>query len=276
MNLADIDLHTNVVLGSSVSMVSGKKYVGMSSGATGYSRTNGSASNITFEGVTGTFQVGEAIALDETPQSSLGQTISTVTDYQFTDCKSFYKSGFTSDLILDVQSSVSANAPVLSSQSSNTTATLTASLSNFVSQLRVNDILAFSNNNLSHEVRVTGITNAGQIAIEKVTSNNIANGAINGDIILLRGQIREAQKRSLISPIPKAAVKSTSTNSSGSAVAPLGYFRKTYSVSVTGGAFSLSAGSNLTFRDVTDGDDFQVIATAGTNAGTSYLSLIHI
>ena len=37
-------------------MVSGKKYVGMTSGATGYSRTNGSASNITFEGVTGTFQ----------------------------------------------------------------------------------------------------------------------------------------------------------------------------------------------------------------------------
>ena len=270
MNLADIDLHTNVVLGGSVSMVSGKKYVGMSSGATGYSRTNGSASNITFEGVTGTFQVGEAIALDETPQSSLGQTISTVTDYQFTDCKSFYKSGFTSDLILDVQSSVSANAPVLSSQSSNTTATLTASLSNFVSQLRENDILAFSNNNLAHEVRVTGITNAGQIAIERVTSNNIANGAINGSITLLRGQIREAQKRTLISPIPKDAVKSTSTNSSGSAVAPLGYFRKSYSVSVTGGAFSLSAGSNLTFRDPTDADDFQVIATAGTNAGTSY------
>ena len=53
-------------------------------------------------------------------------------------------------------------------------------------------------------------------------------------------------------------------------MAPLGYFRKTYSVSVTGGAFSLSAGSNLSFRDVNDGDDFQVIATAGTNAGTSY------
>ena len=53
-------------------------------------------------------------------------------------------------------------------------------------------------------------------------------------------------------------------------MAPLGYFRKSYSVSVTGGAFSLSAGSNLTFRDVNDPDDFQVIVTAGTNAGTSY------
>ena len=274
VNLADIDLYTNIILTGSVNMVSGKKYVGMSSGATGYSRTNGSASNILFEGVTGTFIHNEQIALDEAPSAAIGTIHNAandgVTDYQFTDCKSFYKSGFTADLILDVQAPVAANAPVLSGQSSNTTATLTASLSNFVSQLRVNDILAFSNNNLSHEVRVTSITNSGQIAIERVTSNNIANGAINGDIILLRGQIREAQKRTLISPIPKAAVKSTSTNSSGSAVAPLGYFRKTYSVSVTGGAFSLSAGSNLTFRDVTDGDDFQVIATAGTNAGTSY------
>ena len=159
---------------------------------------------------------------------------------------------------------------VLSGQSSGTTATLTASLSNFVSQLRLNDILAFSNNNLAHEVRVTGITSATQITIERVTSNSIANGAINGNLTLLRGQIREAQKRTLISAIPKAAVKSTSTNSSGTSVAPLGYFRKSYAVSVTGGAFSLSAGSNLTFRDVTDGDDFQVIATGGTNAGTSY------
>ena len=270
VGLADVDLYTNIILGGAVTMVSGKKYVGMTSGATGFSRTNGSASNITFEGVTGTFQVGEAIALDEAPSSSLGQTISSLSVFQFTDAKSLYKSGFTADIILDLQATVSANAPVLSGQNSNTTATLTASLSNFVSQLRVNDILAFSNNDLAHEVRVTGITSATQIAIERVTSNNIANGAINGNITLLRPQIREAQKRTLISPIPKDAVKSTSTNSSGSAVAPLGYFRKSYAVSVTGGAFSLSAGSNLAFRDVTDADDFQVIATAGTNAGTSY------
>ena len=274
VNLADVDLYTNVILTGAVSMVSGKKYVGMTSGATGYSKTSGSASNITFEGVTGSFLHDEQIALDEAPTSAIG-TIDDinnngVTDFQFTDCKSFYKSGFTADLILDVQATVAANAPVLSGQSSGTTATLTASLSNFVSQLRLNDILAFSNNNLAHEVRVTGITSATQITIERVTSNSIANGAINGNLTLLRGQIREAQKRTLISPIPKAAVKSTSTNSSGTSVAPLGYFRKSYAVSVTGGAFSLSAGSNLTFRDVTDGDDFQVIATGGTNAGTSY------
>ena len=57
-------------------MVVGKKYVGMTSGATGYSKTSGSASNITFEGVTGTFLHDEQIALDEAPSSSLGTTIS--------------------------------------------------------------------------------------------------------------------------------------------------------------------------------------------------------
>ena len=55
LNLADVDLYTNIILTGAVTMVSGKKYVGMTSGATGYSKTNGSASNITFEGVTGTF-----------------------------------------------------------------------------------------------------------------------------------------------------------------------------------------------------------------------------
>jgi len=268
MSLADVDLFTTLGMSGNVTWVQGKKYVGMTSGATGFSRTAGSASNANLEGVTGTF-INENIALEEAPSVSVG-TITGVTDYQFTDCKSFYKSGFTSDLILDLQSTIAANAPVLSGTSGNATATLSATLSNFVSQLRINDILAISNNNLAHEVRVTAINSATEIAIARVTSNNLSNGAINGNITLLRGQIREAQKRTLISPIPKDAVKSTSTNSSGSAVAPLGYFRKSYSVSVTGGAFSLSAGSNLTFRDVTDGDDFQVIATAGTNAGTSY------
>jgi len=273
LNLADVDLFTTITTQASVTMVTGKKYVGMSSGATGYSRTGGSVTTMTFEGVTGGFVPNENIALEEAPSTAIAQitnATSGVTDYQFTDCKSVYKSGFTADLLLDLRSTLSANAPVLSNQSSNTTATLTASLSNFVSQLRANDILAFSNNDLAHEVRVTGINSATEITIERVTSNNLANGAINGNITILRGQIREAQKRTLISPIPKDAVKSTSTNSSGSAVAPLGYFRKSYAVSVTGGAFSLSAGSNLTFRDPTDGDDFQVIVTAGTGAGTSY------
>ena len=49
----------------------------------------------------------EQIALDEAPTSAIGTIDDTandgVTDFQFTDCKSFYKSGFTADLILDVQ-----------------------------------------------------------------------------------------------------------------------------------------------------------------------------
>ena len=268
LGLMDIDLYTTVGMSGSITWVSGKKYVGMTSGATGFSRTNGSSSTATLEGVTGTF-VNENIALDESPNTSVG-TITSVTSYQFTDAKSLSKSGFSANLLLDLQGTVAANAPVLSSVSSSTSGTLTASLSNFVSQLRVNDILAFSNNNLAHEVRVTSITNAGQIAVTRVTSNNLADGAISGNIILLRPQIREAQKRTLISPIPKGAVKSTSTNSSGSAVAPLGFFRKSYTESVSGGTFSVSAGSNLTFRDPTDGDDFQIIATGGSNSGTSY------
>ena len=267
MNLADIDLFTTVTINSSA-IVSNKKYIGMTSGATGYSRTNGTVTSVTFEGVTGSF-VNEQIALEEDPSSAVA-TISAVTDYQFTDTKSFFKSGFTSDLILDSQATVSANAPVLSSISGNASGTLTASLSNFVSQVRVNDILRFSNNNLSHQVRVTAVTSATVITIARVGTNNLADGAINGNITILRGQIKEAQKRTLISAIPKAAVKSTSTNSSGTAVAPLGYFRKSYTTSVTGGAFSISAGSNLTFRDPTDADDFQVVVTGGTNVGTSY------
>ena len=112
VGLADVDLFTTLGMSGNVSWVSGKKYVGMTSGATGFSRTSGSASNVSLEGVTGTFIANETIALDEAPSSSVG-TITSVTNYQFTDAKSLYKSGFTAHLILDLQATVAANAPVL-------------------------------------------------------------------------------------------------------------------------------------------------------------------
>ena len=105
MNLSDVDLFTTVTTQASVSVVAGKKYIGITSGATGFSRTTGSTTTISFEGVTGGFMRNENIALDETPSTSIAQIANTstaVTDYQFTDCKSFFKTGFTADLILDL------------------------------------------------------------------------------------------------------------------------------------------------------------------------------
>ena len=146
---------------------------------------------------------------------------------------------------------IAANAPVLSGVSGSATGTVTATLSNFTAQLRVGDVVAFSNNGASHRVRVTAVTSNTVFTVARITSNNLTNGSIDGAMTLIRPEIKFAQKRSLLTPIAKAAVKSTSTNSQGSSVIPLGYFRKSYvipSSEISSGAFSLSAGSNLVFR----------------------------
>ena len=262
--VADLNMYVNLGVSSSVSWTAGTKIFGQTSGAAGFVRTSGSSSTVTLEQVTGTFVSGEALRYEN--GTSNIQTVSSVTAYQFTDAKSFAISGqMTANIVLDVQAGIAANAPVLSGVSGSATGTVTATLSNFTAQLRVGDVVAFSNNGASHRVRVTAVTSNTVFTVARITSNNLTNGSIDGAMTLIRPEIKFAQKRSLLTPIAKAAVKSTSTNSQGSSVIPLGYFRKSYvipSSEISSGAFSLSAGSNLVFRSPQDADDFQIVVTS--------------
>jgi len=263
VNISDTTLFTTLTMSGAVTWVQGTKIVGVNSGASGFVRTNGSNSTCTVYGITGNFVSGEAVRY-ENATSNLG-TISSVYGYQFSDIRSMSLSGtFTANILLDVQATLAANGPVLSGVSGGN-ATVTASLSNFTAQLRIGDIIRFSNNNQQHVARVTAVTNNSSFTITREGSTTLANGAVTSPITLTRPQIQFATKRALITPIPKAAVKSTSTNSQGASVTPLGYFRKSYvipSSEITSGSFSLSAGSNLVFRAAQDADDFQIIVTS--------------
>ena len=142
---------------------------------------------------------------------------------------------------------------------------MTATLSNFASQLRIGDIVEFSNNNAAHKAKVTAVTSNFVFTITRLGSTTLTNSAITSGIIRTRTTIQEADKRLLLTDLGYESVKSTNKSNT---VNPAGYYRKSFTnLTVSGGSVTVDAGSGLVFRDAGDGDDFQVIINAGSGAG---------
>ena len=255
LNVADTTLYTKVTT-NSVTWTAGDYLVGATSGATGFVAT-GSGTTGYLYGVNGTFAAGGEVLQKN------GSTFATATAayaYSFTDVKSLTGGGFTGDTILDVKVALPAGGPILSGVSAGN-ATVTATLSNFVSQLRINDIIEFSNNNAAHKAKVTAITDNYNFNITRLGSTTLANGSITSSIVRTRPEIKETNRRTLLSTIGQTAIKNTNKNNT---IAPSGFFRKSYTgISVSSGSFSLTAGTGLQFRDATDADDFMIVVTAG-------------
>ena len=104
-----------------------------------------------------------------------------------------------------------------------------------MSQLRIGDVVEFTNANLPHKVKVTGVTSNFVFTVQNLKSGNqMANGAISGSIIRTRPELKEGTKKQLLTPLGYAAVKNTNNNNT---INPSGRFRT--SVAVTGISLSL-------------------------------------
>ena len=107
--------------------------------------------------------------------------------YNFTDVKSyaFSSGGVTADAVMDVRVALPGSGPIISGISgsgTSQTATVTSTLSNFDTQLKVGDLVEFSNNGIAHKVTVTGVSGSNTFTVQKATAGagNMGNGAING------------------------------------------------------------------------------------------------
>ena len=111
------------------------------------------------------------------------------------------------------------SGPILSGHSGGS-ATITSTLSNFRSQLRVGDIVEFSNNGASHKATVTAVTNNFNINVTRIGSTTLSNGAVIGDIIRTRPELKEGTKKQLLTPLGYAAIKDTNN---GGTINPVSY-----------------------------------------------------
>ena len=202
--------------------------------------------------------------------NSSGATFGTLTStgvrtFGFGDAKQykFTTGGGTADAVLDVRVALPGSGPILSGHSSGS-ATVTSTVSNFRSQLKIGDIVEFSNNGASHKAKVTVVTDNFNFGITRLGSTTLANGVINGSIIRTRPELKDGDKKQLLTPIGYAAVKNTTNNDT---INPSGRFRVSVSgISVSGGNATATAGSGLKWVNGLNNDDFIVVV----------LSLIHI
>jgi len=265
-NLIDVDFLIEFTLTGSVtgSPSAGDFVVGTTSGATGL-YSGGSGTTQYLNTVNGTFVVGEVLKYNNSSGAAFG-TISAIDTFNFGNVKQykFTTGGGTADATLDVKVALPGSGPILSGHSSGS-ATITATLSNFASQLRIGDIVEFSNNGASHKARVTAVTDNFNFNVTRLGSTTLANGVVNGSIIRTRPELKEGNKKQLLTPLGYAAVKDTDN---GGTINPSGRFRTTVAgISVSGGNATATAGSGLKWVNGTNNDDFMVVVTAGTGSG---------
>ena len=123
-------------------------------------------------------------------------------------------------------------SPILSGHSGGN-ATITSTLSNFVSQLRIGDVVEFSNNGAAHKATVTAVTDNFNFNITRIGSTTLSNGALTSPIIRTRPEIKEANKKKLLTPLGFAAVMNTNNNNTQN---PAGYYRISVKITVNGSA----------------------------------------
>ena len=265
-NIVDTQIYTKITTTGSVTWTNGNLVYGATSGATGFIQSGSGTTGYLYE-TNGTFVPGDVLKAN----NANGATFATVAgsgvkNYSFGDVKSyaFGSGGGTADALLDVQVILPGSGPIISGHSSGS-ATVTATLSNFLSQLRINDIIEFSNNGASHRAKITAVTDNYNFNITRLGATTLANGAITSGIIRTRPEIKEATNKKLLTNLGFAAVKNTNNNNTQN---PAGYFRTSIqSQSVSGGNVTIDCGAGLLWRDAGDNDDFQVIVTAGTGDG---------
>ena len=269
---ADTKFFTKLDCQANVNWHLGDFVVGRTSGATGFVAidANGvSASQVGYlSDVVGTFTQNEQLDLNVANGTNIGQldnNADAVRSYNFSDVKaySFSSGSGTADAVLDVKVALPGSGPIISSQTgsgTSQTATVTATLSNFNVQLKVGDIVEFTNADIAHKCKVTAVTDAFNFNVQKIEAGagNMTNTAITGQIVRSRPEIKEAQKNKLITPLGYDAVKNTNKNNTQN---PSGSFRKF----VQGGAANVSgqvtfdAGSGLVFTNANNNDTFLII-----------------
>ena len=69
------------------------------------------------------------------------------------------------------------------------------------------DIVEFSNNGASHKAKVTAVTDNFSFNITRLGSTTLSNGVLTSAIVRTRPEIKEANKKRLLTPLGYAAIK---------------------------------------------------------------------
>ena len=269
-NLIDTQFYTVLTTTQNASGSAGDLVTGSVSGATGFLVSNVSGTTTTLYGTNGTFVSGESLIKSGAAYITSSGTVSAVKAYGFGHVKQYFfgnntNTTGTADALLDVKVALPGSGPIMSGAGGGVSGTITSTLSNFRSQLRVGDVVEFSNNGAAHKATVTAVTDNFNFNVTRLGSTTIANGVINGSIIRTRPELKEGTKKQLLTSLGYAAVKNTTNNNTQN---PSGRFRKSKLIEGNSSTtVAATAGAGLLWVNGTNNDDFVVVDITPSGAG---------
>lgn len=263
----DLQFFTKLIVSSNITSYSvGSQIKGLSSGATGYIRgtdglTNnpGGSDNFFVYQVSGKFLPGEKYSINGVEDSRL---INNVIEYGNSNAKSLRMVGsartFTSDLDLSNLVDVKLNNTFKITSASGAASTVTSSNDFFVTSVKVNDILQYTNPGFSTVSynRVTGITTStNEITLAAVPSvTGVCVGSLPTsdieipDLAIARTEVEKGDDTGLYASLPNNLISDIDIDSSTLRI------RKQYNVSISSNSGTVNEGStNLSFLPFANG-----------------------
>ena len=236
--LYDIDTHTQVTIGSSITLSVPALIQGNNSGSKGYLNSSiNNAKVLTLNSVSGSFIVGESISVNGISSSP---TISSITDFSLDNVKSLFSTvgvnTFSADLKLTGIFPLGTEQLTFSAQSSGVSTVTGSITSKFASQLKIGDILSYTrpgfstvtfNKVLTIGTTLNSVTVSGVATVQNLYDGQVPTSTLTTPVKLNIPELSDTESATFFQTLPNINISNINLDNSQLV------FRKSYAASVS-------------------------------------------
>ena len=236
--LYDIDTHTQVTIGSSITLSVPALIQGNNSGSKGYLNSSiNNAKVLTLNSVSGSFIVGESISVNGISSSP---TISSITDFSLDNVKSLFSTvgvnTFSADLKLTGVYALGTEQLTFTAESAGVSTVTGSITSKFAQQLKIGDILSYTrpgfstvtfNKVLTIGTTLNSVTVSGVATVQGLYDGQVPLATLTTPVNLNIPELTDTESASFFQPLPNINISNINLDNSQLV------FRKSYAASVS-------------------------------------------
>ena len=236
--LYDIDTHTQVTIGSSITLSVPALIQGNNSGSKGYLNSSiNNAKVLTLNSVSGSFIVGESISVNGISSSP---TISSITDFSLDSVKSLFSTvgvnTFSADLKLTGVYALGTEQLTFTAESAGVSTVTGSITSKFAQQLKIGDILSYTrpgfstvtfNKVLTIGTTLNSVTVSGVATVQGLYDGQVPLATLTTPVNLNIPELTDTESATFFQPLPNINISNINLDNSQLV------FRKSYAASVS-------------------------------------------
>lgn len=236
--LYDIDTHTQVTIGSSITLSVPALIQGNNSGSKGYLNSSiNNAKVLTLNSVSGSFIVGESISVNGISSSP---TISSITDFSLDNVKSLFSTvgvnTFSADLKLTGVYALGTEQLTFTAESAGVSTVTGSITSKFAQQLKIGDILSYTrpgfstvtfNKVLTIGTTLNSVTVSGVATVQGLYDGQVPLATLTTPVNLNIPELTDTESATFFQPLPNINISNINLDNSQLV------FRKSYAASVS-------------------------------------------